>query len=153
MRLSDLPDVKRISDIVHCNLTEADAVFAERLRMFPQGCFMTDDGYAVAHPAHLGVPPELDELSYVCPPDANALHVHDVALLPHKQGAGLGSAVHSMMLAVARRENLRHATLIAVAGKHSYWERHGYRHASAVRPASVSGYGVGAAYMARTLPE
>lgn len=153
MRPEDVATVKRISDIVHADLTESDAVFAERLRQFPDGCLMTEDGYAVAHPTRLGVPPRLNELGFACPPDADALHVHDVTLLPHRQGAGLGTAALLLLLAVAKARGLRHSTLVAVAGKVSYWGRHGYRPAPAADPLAIAGYGAGATFMHRGLGE
>ena len=153
MRQDDLPTVKRISDIVHADLTESDAVFARRLEQFPQGCFMTEDGYAVAHPAMLGTPPELDELDFGWPQDADALHIHDVALLEHRRGGGLGKAVVALLLSVGRTLGFRHSTLVAVSGKSSYWQSHGYHQHHAARPEVIKAYGTGATYMWRRLAE
>ncbi len=151
MRPSDMPDVKRISDIVHADLTESDAVFARRLELFPQGCFMTVDGYAVAHPALVGMPPALDELDYQWPQHADALHIHDVALLEHRRGGGLGHSVVSMLLAAGRAHGLRCSTLVAVGGKAGYWQRHGYSAHHAAKSHVIAGYGAGATYMWRDL--
>lgn len=77
MHAGDLPDVERISAIVHPRYPERDEVPAERLRLFPAGCLIATYntmtvGYAIAHPGKIGQPPPLDTLLGTLPPDADA---------------------------------------------------------------------------------
>lgn len=64
MAEADLPAVQRISDDVHGRYSEAPAVYAERLRLFADGCFVLEKdgavaGYLITHPWRRGGPPEL----------------------------------------------------------------------------------------------
>jgi len=145
MTAADLPEVARIADLVHVDLPERPSVLAERLRLFPDGCLMADGGYAIAHPSRLGCPPPLDTLLGTLPEDADALHLHDVALLPALRGRGLGGAAVARLMQVATGCGLTRATLIAVHGTPPYWARFGFREAVA----AVSSYGADAIYMVR----
>ena len=89
MRHSDLAMVEAIAGRVHPGLPEAAAVFAERLTLFPDGCFLLEDqtggtslGYAVTHPGLIGHAPPLNSLLGALPDRADCLYLHDVALLP-----------------------------------------------------------------------
>jgi GNAT superfamily N-acetyltransferase len=142
---ADLPEIERIAALVHVDFPERAAVFAERLGLFPDGCLMTDGGYAIAHPTRVGVPPALDTLLGTLPEDADALHVHDVALLPRLRGQGRGAAAIAHLLRVATGHGFSWATLIAVHGTAPYWARFGFCEMSA----AVATYGADARYMAR----
>jgi len=145
MTEADLPDVGRIADVVHLDLPERAEVLAERLHLFAQGCLMTSGGYAIAHPCRTGAPPVLDTLLRALPKDADALHVHDVALLPELRGQGLGAAAVAQFMRVAADCGLSRVGLVAVHGTAPYWARFGFREAAA----AVSSYGTDAAYMVR----
>ena len=147
MTPADLPAVARIGGFVHTDFPERPAVFAERLVLFPDGCLMTEGGYAIAHPTRLGAPPALDALLGALPSDADTLHVHDIALLPAMQGRGLGGAALRALIAVAGRRNVTWASLVAVHGTPPYWARFGFRTAPA--SAALASYGAEARYMVR----
>ncbi len=144
---ADIASVVRIGDVVHADVPERAAVFAERLALFPGGCWMTQGGYAIAHPTKLGEPPALDTLLRALPADADTLHVHDVALLPAMQGRGLGGSALRAMTAVAGRNGYVWLSLVAVHGTPPYWARFGFHEA----PASTAllSYGREARYMVR----
>jgi GNAT superfamily N-acetyltransferase len=145
MTAADLPEVTRIAEVVHVDLPERAEVPAERLLLFAQGCLMTSGGYAIAHPCRMGCPPALDTLLGALPGDADALHLHDVALLPALRGRGLGGAAVARLMQVAAGCGLKCATLIAVHGTARYWARFGFREAVA----DVLSYGGDARYMVR----
>lgn len=145
MALADLSDVQRVAAAVHADMPERPEVFAERLALFPAGCLMTEGGYAIAHPARPGAPPALDALLGALPADAEALHVHDIALLPAMQGRGLGSAALRAFAVVALRQGCTMLSLVAVHGTRQYWARFGFSEAAA-SPALAS-YGGDAHYM------
>jgi GNAT superfamily N-acetyltransferase len=154
MRAGDLPDVERISAIVHPGYPERDEVPAERLRLFPEGCLIARPawapvGYAIAHPGVLGRPPPLDTLLGALPRDADCLYVHDVALLPEMRGQGLGEAAVAALMDVARRTNLGLLALTAVNNSTAFWARQGFVIAPVAK--SLASYGADAVYMARRL--
>lgn len=154
MHAGDLPDVERISTIVHPNYPERDEVPVERLRLFPAGCLIVPRngatiGYAIAHPGLIGQPPPLDTLLGVLPVDADCLYIHDVALLPEARGMRLGAAVTATLAAVARTLGLSHLALTAVNNSAAFWSRQGF--AAAPIKKSLASYGSDAVYMVRAL--
>lgn len=146
MQPADLPAVARIADAVHADFPERPAVFAERLALFPAGCLFVDGGYAIAHPACLGAPPPLDTLLGTVPPGADSLHIHDVALLPARQGAGLGEAAVARFVALAAACRLPALSLVAVHGTARYWARFRFVPGAG---ADLRSYGDAAAYLVR----
>jgi len=147
MRDSDLDAVERIGSEVHTTLYERPLVFADRLALFPAGCWVTDGGYAIAHPTVLGRPPPLDSVLGALPAEADTLHVHDVALLPAIRGLGLGGSALKAITGVAGRHGLVWLSLVAVRGTPPYWARFGFRDAPASR--ALASYGAEARYMVR----
>ncbi|MGA0596565.1 GNAT family N-acetyltransferase [Enterovirga sp. CN4-39] len=146
-----------LASIVHPDYPEDFSVFAERLALFPQGCFALCDagrliGYALSHPWLFGEPPRLNSLLGELPERPTTLHVHDVALLPEARGSGAGSAIVARIAACAASAGLPNLSLVAVDGALSFWERHGFRVDDAAVPsADLSSYGEGARYMVRKL--
>jgi GNAT superfamily N-acetyltransferase len=146
---ADLAEVERIGAVVHADLTEPETVIAERLRLFPAGCLMTRGGYVIAHPSRIGEPPPLGALLGALPDDANALHLHDVALLPALRGQGLGGIAVRRVLELAVRQRLTHVSLVAVHGTPPYWARSGFAEAPSL--VSLASYGADARYMVRAV--
>lgn len=132
MALVDLDHVMTIAAIVHEGFFERRLVFAERLSLYPQGCWIAagEDGdvagYAFMHPARLGVPPALDSLLQKLDPAADCLYLHDVALLPVVRGAGLGCALMSLLSGLMARDAYVQAALVAVHGSAPYWQSYGF---------------------------
>lgn len=158
MTAADLPAVSRIGDAVHPAFPESDAVFEERLRLFPQGCRVAEGpdgalvGYAVAHPGRIFAPPPLDALLHHLPAEANCLYVHDVALLPAVRGGGLGRAVVGELTALARRTGLHCLALTAVNGSAAWWQRRGFLRLQPEPPELIDklrSYGSDAAYLVK----
>lgn len=162
MRAADLPVVAAIAAAVHPGHPERPEVFAERLALAPAGCHVLEatagavSGYAVTHPWLAEAPPPLDALLGTLPeagPGA-VWHIHDIALLPEARGAGHAAALLGRLLAAAAR-GFAGATLVALAGKAGYWERHGFRpvapRGGAAGAAALGTYGAGATFMARAL--
>ena len=145
MTQADLPEVGRIAGVVHVDFFERPAVFAERLALFADGCWMAQGGYMLAHPARAGAPPALDSLLGAVPGQADTLHLHDVALLPHMRRRGLGAAAVRVARDVAARHGLRRLGLVAVHGTAAYWARFGFAEAPA--EAGLASYGDDARYM------
>ena len=159
MRTADLPVVERIAGIVHPLFPERPEVPAERLQLFPAGCFVAASpvgpaGYAVAHPWVIGAPPALDVLLGSLARQVDSLYLHDVALLPERRGSGLGAQLVSLLAALAATHGLDRLALTAVGGSAGYWRRHGFepwgaRDAALAR--KLASYGGDAVYMVRQL--
>jgi GNAT superfamily N-acetyltransferase len=132
MMNADLPTVEAIADVVHPDYPEAPEVFANRLALFPQGCFMAVEdgkalGYCIAHPGKLGVPPPLDTLMKALPADADCLYLHDLALLPESRGRRLGAALVARLEQVARATGFTRIALTAVNNSDGFWESVGFQ--------------------------
>lgn len=154
MRAGDLPDVERISAVVHPGYPEREAVPAERLRLFPAGCLIAPRGdaavgYAIAHPGIIGRPPPLDTLLGALPDGADCLYIHDVALLPDARGSGLGAAATGALTAVAEAHGFTRLALTAVNRSADFWSRQGF--CAAFSEGDLSSYGGDAIYMVRAL--
>lgn len=153
MRSSDLPTVLEIADQVHPDYPESGLVFASRLVLFPDGCFMAEDGrqalgYCVAHPGKVGDPPPLNAV--VPLPDApDCLYLHDMALLPEARGHRLGEAMVGQLIAVARTHKFDRMALTAVSNSWRFWERHGFHRYACAKAAD---YGPTAIYMVKVIP-
>lgn len=153
MAAADLPAVSAIAAVVHTAHPEDDAVAAERLRLFPDGCLAAwrDGrivGYALAHPWRSGAVPALDTLLGAIPADSDVLYLHDVALLPAARRGGAARSVVARLVAVADRHGLARLALTAVSGTAPVWGRLGFLAVDAPGlAAKLASYGPGAAYM------
>lgn len=151
MAASDLDAVMAIAGRLHPDYPERRDVLAEKLTLFPAGCRILAAGgpaagYAFAHPARAGMAPALDTMLQALPAGANALHVHDVALLPEARGGGRVGTLLDYLAGVARAAGLPQMTLVAVHGTVDYWRRLGFAPAAA----NVATY-ADATYMVRVL--
>jgi ribosomal protein S18 acetylase RimI-like enzyme len=155
MTAADLRDVQSIADGVHLSYPERPAVFAERLRLHPQGCLVLMDeattvvGYAVSHPWD-GPPPALDTLLQALPAAPTTLYIHDVALLPQARGRNAVGAIIARIADRTRTQRLSSLALVAVGGTVPLWHRLGFRtHHNAAFAVKLASYGEDATYMVR----
>ena len=151
LRPADLPGVVAVAGAAHPDLFEAPEVFAEKLALFPNGCFALGRsdalrGYAFAHPWR-GAPPALNRFLGSLPQNTDFLYVHDVALTPAARGRGAGAAVVPRLVAAARAAGLPALELVAVGGAERFWARQGF----VPTPGAAAGYGAGALRMRLTL--
>jgi ribosomal protein S18 acetylase RimI-like enzyme len=155
MTPSDLAAVSAIAARVHPDYPEDDAVFAERLGLYPAGCFVLAtnvdaQGYLISHPWHLGRPPELNTLLGALPSPATSYYVHDLALLPHARGGGAAAAILAMLIHHARACDHRNISLVAVNNSVQFWQRQGFRtHDDAALTEKLTSYDAQARYMVR----
>lgn len=131
MTAADLPAVTAIADIVHGHYTEPVEVYAERLALCPQGCFVAEAdgaiaGLLVTHPWHRNAPPRLRAMLGAIPPDPDGWYLHDIALLPAMRGSGAGRVATELTIDLARRAGIGTVTLVAVSGADSYWATQGF---------------------------
>jgi GNAT superfamily N-acetyltransferase len=152
---TEVAAVYLIAQRVHLELPERIEVFAERIRLFPEGCRKIVHagriaGYGLAHPWMFDAPPSLDAFLGKLPIQPDCLHLHDAVVLPGLRGHGAGSAYIEEMAAVARAHDFARLTLVSVYGTNRLWARCGFtvRHAPALT-AKLAVYGPSAHYMVR----
>jgi GNAT superfamily N-acetyltransferase len=128
---ADLDAIVAIGNRIHAGLLERPEVFAEKLRLFPQGCFSLAMrgaivGYGISHPwQRNGIPP-LDTLLGALPAAPDCLFVHDVVVLPQARGRGAAGALINRLVALARQRKLAVLALVAVHDTQALWARHGF---------------------------
>lgn len=157
MAPADLPAVMAIAAVVHPDYPEDEAVFAERLRLAPDGCHVLagEDGalkgYLVSHPWPAGTVPALNSRLGEIPQGVANWYLHDLALLPgawQRRGGrdrrGDGSS--------CRRNRPYEPALVAVNDSTGFWRRQGFRevHDPAL-DRKLASYDDAACYMRREL--
>lgn len=154
---ADIPAVDAIAAAIHAALPEHAFVFAERQRLYPEGCFMLEvdggaAGYVISHPWHYLRPPSLNVLIERIPEDASTYYIHDLALLPSARRTGAGSAIADTLLRHAAAAGLPNASLIAVYDAAPFWRSHGFGFVDdPVLAKKLAGYGAEARMMMRPL--
>lgn len=142
---------------IHAAYPEDEAVFAERLRLYPAGCHVLAVegwvvGYMLSHPWRLGEPPALNSLLGALPDNPDTYYLHDLALLPETRGTGAGSAIVAALAAQARAEGLATMSLVAVHDSVAFWQRHGFAVAEdPALTAKLRSYDQAARFMVRRL--
>jgi len=154
---SDLPAISAIAARIHPDLPERPEVFAEKMRLSPDGCrvLVAGDeiaGYGLAHPWKQHQIPPLDRFLERLPEDADCLYVHDIAVLPDQRG-GVTRAYVTGIAELAHATGIAALALVSVYATRPLWERLGFRAvaADAALHAKLASYGEGATYMLRDL--
>ena len=127
----DIPAILAIADQVHPSFPEDEAVFAERLRLYPAGVRLLERdghpcGYLVSHPWRAGAAPALNALLRRLPTDADTFYLHDLALLTAARGTGAARIAVEQMAAHARAGGFASMSLVAVNGSVPFWRRLGF---------------------------
>jgi GNAT superfamily N-acetyltransferase len=156
-----LAAVIRIAAAVHPGYPEDPQVFAERQRLYGQGCRVLSDelgadelgalhGYLIGHPWHDHAPPPLNSLLGAIPAAAGTYYLHDLALMPSARRNGHALAAVAQAIDQARRAGFTTMSLVAVNGSARYWERHGFAGVNDPALASkLASYGGDAVFMVR----
>lgn len=158
MRDTDLPQVNAVAAAAHPDYPEDAEVFAERLRLYPQGCHVLEgatgalDGYVISHPWHDAGPPALNSLLHRLPDAPSIFYIHDIALLPSAHGGGAASDIVVRLAEHARAQGFAAMSLVAVGGSAGFWQKHGFAVVEGTVPAAkLASYGGGARLMTRRL--
>jgi ribosomal protein S18 acetylase RimI-like enzyme len=160
MTLSDIQDVVRVAAHVHPELPESEAIFAERVKLFPEGCLILlhqetngDNsaiaGYAISHPIRSHQPPCLNTLLEQLPTYADQYYIHDLAILPEYRGRGYAAEGVRKMLAIGER--YASTCLVSVYGTSEFWGRFGFVREDEDEKLKddLGAYGDGAVFMVR----
>lgn len=157
MERADLSAVAVISDLVHERFSERPEIYAERLALWPGGCFVHErsgriDGYLISHPWRRCDPVPLDAELGGLPGDVDSWYLHDLALLPEARGTGAGAAAVDRVVSRARAAGFAEISLVAVNGADRFWERRGFRRIETqALTEKLASYGPGTFYMVRLL--
>lgn len=129
-------------------LSESVAVYAEKLALYPAGCFLLVEGkcargYLLTHPWRRGAPPKIDRPLDGLPEKPDCYYVHDLAVLPDARGTGAAHGAMALVREVMTREGLGVVQLVAVGGAERFWQRMGFARIAE----ADAGYGPGACVM------
>ncbi len=159
MKPFDLGAIQSVAAEVHPAYPEEGAVFAERLALYPRGCFVLEQegkilGYVVSHPWKAYDPPSLNTLIGAIPSPPGTYYLHDIALLSAVRGKGYGDTIFRRLLAEATDVGLTTISLVAVNGTTSLWARYGFSEvADTALGKIIASYGSDAAFMVRNLKQ
>jgi len=154
----DLDTTQKIGNEIHPDLSERPEVFAEKLALFPEGCFVlvqdeTVLGYAFVHPWRLNDIPKLNEFLRRLPLSPECILIHDVAVLRQARGQGASKSLFELVANLAKERNLSYLSLVSVYNSHLHWARLGFELVSNDLIADqLNSYGETARYMVRRLP-
>jgi GNAT superfamily N-acetyltransferase len=151
---SDTAAVVTLADRVHPTFHEDEAVFRDRLALYPDGSLVLPApggglaAYAIAYPVRRFAPPPLDTVLGRLPEGAHALYIHDVAVAPEWRGRGLAEPAIVRLLALS--EPFGAAVLVSVYGTPPFWARYGFSTVDdpALAP-KLASYGEDAVFMLR----
>lgn len=158
-RTTDLDAISAVAARIHPDLPERPEVFAEKMRLYPDGCCVLvagDEisGYGLAHPWMQQQIPPLDGFLDRLPDAADCLYVHDVAVLPDFRG-GVARVYVAAIEELARSSAITTLALVSVYGTRPLWERLGFLGVApdAALRDKLSCYGESATYMLRELTQ
>ena len=131
MTADDLQATCALSATIHQAYPEDDAVFAERLRLYPAGCHVyaaAEDvaAYVLSHPWQEFDAPPLNSLLGELPATPSTYYIHDLALTPRARGTGAATSIVRKLADHARETGLHTMSLVAVNGSAGFWQRQGF---------------------------
>lgn len=154
---TDLPAVNTIAAEVHPAFFERPEVLAEKLALYPAGCFVLErgsgpSGYLLSHPWPAKSFPPLDELVGSLPVESDSYYIHDLALRQQARGVGAAIEVLDQLRRSVQEAQFASMHLVAVNSSQPFWRRHGFSPMDLPHLAkALSLYEVEARLMVRTL--
>ena len=147
---ADAPDIATLARAELGAYGEAADLYAERIALSPEGCWVLADGdaligHCISHPWHRLAPPTMHALLGNLPPSADCWYLHDVVVAPVARGTKAVERLLPILDAIAAQQAIPVLALIAVGGADAYWARQGFIAA----PGGAAGFGAGAVYMER----
>ncbi len=131
MTVTDLPATCALSATIHQAYPEDDAVFAERLGLYPAGCHVytaaeSIAAYVISHPWRALDAPALNSLLGKLPATPSTYYIHDLALAPQARETGAATWIVKKLADHARERELHTMSLVAVNGSARFWQRQGF---------------------------
>ena len=155
--VNDIDAITGLAEIIHPAFPERPEVFAEKLSLFPSGCYVLVRheevmGYGLSHPWILNCIPPLDSFLKGIPSDADCLYVHDVAVLPEVRGHGSAERYVDLMEECTCKIGVDFLVLVSVYSTQRLWARYGFEVANGSElDMKLRSYGPTAKYMIRNL--
>lgn len=157
---ADIAAVSALSDRIHPDYPERPAVLAEKLHLFPAGCFALETaggdvaGYCFSHPWS-DMPPALDCLLGQLPAEPAVYFIHDLTIDGSQRGHNLPRAVVTAVRGVAAALGIARLTLVAVNNSGGFWRRLGFRPTpdTLLQAAARTKYGAAAIHMDMLIDE
>lgn len=160
MAKADLDGVVSVARVAFPDHFEDRFCFAERLTLYPQGCFTLDTGdgnaagYLIAYPWIASSAPPLNTLIGALPASPTLLYLHDLALHPDARGHGLTTIIVERLATQARADGWKSIVLVAVNEATDFWIRQRF---SVVNDPAMAeklvSYGGDARYMIRHIED
>ncbi|KDE21449.1 GCN5 family acetyltransferase [Acetobacter aceti 1023] len=158
MTPDDLAGVMALTAHVHPDYVEDQAVFEERLKLAPDGCFSLARekqvlGYLISHPWQGFVSPPLNTLLHALPDKADSWYIHDLALSPTVRGQGFAQQALVLAEQAARGQNLPILLLTSTCYAIGFWQKMGFAEAptSKTEQAVLASYDAQARLLYRTI--
>jgi hypothetical protein len=129
---------------------EAADLYAERIALAPDGCWVFADGdailgHCISHPWCRFAPPAMHAMLGTLPADADCWYLHDVVVAQEGRGTKAVERLLPILAEAAATHGIATLALIAVGGADAYWARQGF---TAV-DRGAAGFGADAVYMER----
>ena len=131
MAADDLSAVGELAARIHPSFPEDAEVFAERLRLYPEGCHVYANqnsltAYVLSHPWRALDAPPLNSLLGELPAGLATYYIHDLALAGEARGTGAAAAIVDALTEHASKTGYRTMSLVAVNGSAWFWRRRGF---------------------------
>lgn len=158
MTMADVDGVACVAAAAFPHHFERRDCFENRLKLFPQGCFVLDSasgvaGYLIAYPWAFGAIPPLNSLIDRLPDTNETIYLHDLALRPEVRGQGHARPIVERLVQAGRKLGASKIALVSVNGSLAFWQGLGFApviHDAALRD-KLQTYGDGARYMIREI--
>lgn len=158
MTPDDLAGVMTLTACVHPDYMEDLAVFEERLKLAPTGCFSLVRGkevlgYQISHPWQGLISPPLNTLLHTLPDKADSWYIHDLALSSAVRGQGFAQQALLLAEQAARRQNLHTLLLTSTCHAIGFWHKAGFTDApiNKTEQAVLASYDAQARLLHRTI--
>lgn len=154
---ADLDAVAAIARIGFPDHFEGRPMFANRLDLAPEGCFVLETdrgvlGYLIAYPWPAEAAPPLNTLIEAIPEDAALVYLHDLCLHPDARGLKATGEIIERLADQSRAQGWPAVALVAVNDAAGFWTRHGFEpRTSEAITRKLATYGDDARYMVRPL--
>jgi ribosomal protein S18 acetylase RimI-like enzyme len=132
MTPADLPEILTIQNsCFKPQFLETISIFAEKLSLFPSGCFVANNGskctgYLFSHPWPAGQSAPLNKSLYPLPTGCDSLYLHDCAVHPDAQGCGLAKKLINKVIETAVAIGANSIQLVSVQHSEVFWKHFGF---------------------------
>lgn len=111
---------------------EARACFAEKLRLYPQGCWVVwlnrrPAAYLISHPWSQDQIVALHASLQQLPQNPDCYYIHDLSVSPDFHGQGLGRIMAEKATECALKIGVKTIVLVAVQSSQPFWNKFGFQ--------------------------